>query len=54
MKLLVDTNKVPFQQVSRKKEYPGVGKILCRRLDGEASGYSADKAFRQYGDEGAG
>ncbi|MGA8430470.1 MAG: hypothetical protein WB729_11670 [Candidatus Sulfotelmatobacter sp.] len=27
MKLLVDTNKVPFQQVSRKKEYPGVGKI---------------------------
>lgn len=27
MKLIVDTNKVPFQQVNRQEKYPGVGKI---------------------------
>jgi hypothetical protein len=27
MKLIVDTNKVPFQPVSRQEKYPGVGEI---------------------------
>jgi ChrR Cupin-like domain len=27
MKLIVDTNKVPFQRVNRSEKYPGVGKI---------------------------
>lgn len=27
MKLIVDTNKVPFQAVNRHEKYPGVGKI---------------------------
>lgn len=27
MKLIVDTNKIPFQPVNRREKYPGVGKI---------------------------
>ncbi len=27
MKLIIDTNKVPFQKVNREVKYPGVGKI---------------------------